>query len=174
MSHIPAYQDYPSQVWCHQSLQQTQRQTTHHWTIQRNSHCAFEQLTNMSTTALLPMTQLHTPACQTHILRALSSNSLLRIGIFPDNWYVTIFHDGNKGATIHDRNDITITSSHPAILQGWQDDKGLWHIPLTKPHSIRCDTALHCINNVFDLPSMAQTVHYFHAALSFPTKTTYL
>ncbi|KAL7479865.1 hypothetical protein ACHAW6_005587 [Cyclotella cf. meneghiniana] len=119
------------------------------------------------------MMQLRTPAYHTHILPALSSNSLL-IGIFADNGYITIFHDGNKGATIHDDNDMNITSSCPAIFQGWQDDKGLWHIPLTKPHSILHDPALPCINHVYDLPSMALTVHYLHAALGFPTKTTLL
>ena len=46
-------------------------------------------------------------------------NSLLCVGTCADSGYVTIFHDGNKGATIHDRNNVTITCKHLAILQGW-------------------------------------------------------
>ncbi|KAL7475497.1 hypothetical protein ACHAW6_001406 [Cyclotella cf. meneghiniana] len=62
----------------------------------------------------------------------------------------------------------------PATLQVWRDEKGLWHIPLTKPTSILSDPTLHCVNNVYDLPSTVHTVCYLHAELGFPTKTTLL
>ncbi|KAL7474690.1 hypothetical protein ACHAW6_000652, partial [Cyclotella cf. meneghiniana] len=120
------------------------------------------------------MTQLHILACHTHIIPALSSNSLLSVGTFADNGYITIFHDSDKGATTHDCNNITITRKCPTTLQGWQDDKGLWHIPLTKPTSILRDPTVHCINNIYDHPSMAHTICYLQAALCFPTKTTLL
>ncbi|KAL7482916.1 hypothetical protein ACHAW6_008570 [Cyclotella cf. meneghiniana] len=128
----------------------------------------------MSATTLLPMTQLHTPAHHTHILSALCSNSLLSVGTFADNGYVTIFHNGDKGATIHDCNDIIITRKYPTTLQGWQDDNGLWCIPLTKATSILYDTTVHCINNMYDLQLMTQMVCYLQHALGFPTKTTQL
>ncbi|KAL7474390.1 hypothetical protein ACHAW6_000365, partial [Cyclotella cf. meneghiniana] len=120
------------------------------------------------------MMQLRTPACQTHILPVLSSNSLLGIITFADNGYVTIFHEGNKGTMAHDHDNITITSTKPPILQGCRNKNRLWRIPLTKPSSIQCHRVGQCINNVYDLPSTAHLVQYLHAALSFPTKNTLL
>ncbi|KAL7478806.1 hypothetical protein ACHAW6_004558 [Cyclotella cf. meneghiniana] len=128
----------------------------------------------MSASALLPMMQLRTPACQTHILPALSSNSLLSICTFANNGYITIFHEGNKGATVPNHNNITITSTKPVILQGCRDKNGLWHIPLTEPTSILHHPVGHCVNNVNNLPSITHLVRYLHAALGFPTKNTLL
>ncbi|KAL7476381.1 hypothetical protein ACHAW6_003769, partial [Cyclotella cf. meneghiniana] len=123
---------------------------------------------------LLPITQSHTPACHTHIHPTLSSNSLLSVRRFSDNGYVTIFHDSDEVATIHDRNNITITSKCSTTLQVWQYGKGLWHVQLTKPTSILHDPTLHCVNNVYNLPSTAHRVCLLHAALGSPTKTTLL
>ena len=135
---------------------------------------AFSQVANTPTSMLLPMMQLHTPERQTHILPALSSNLLLGVRTFADNGYVTIFHEGNRGATVHDHNDITFTSTKPAILQGCRDENGLWHVPLTESTSILRHPVGHCINNIYDLPSTAHLVRYLHAALGFPTKNTLL
>ena len=71
---------------------------------------AFGQVANTSASALLPMTQLHTPARQTHILPALSFNLLLSVRTFADNGCVTIFHEGNRGAM----SISTMTSQSPA------------------------------------------------------------
>ncbi|KAL7474261.1 hypothetical protein ACHAW6_000241 [Cyclotella cf. meneghiniana] len=120
------------------------------------------------------MTQSCTPACQTHILPVLSTNSLLSIRTFANNGYVTIFHDGNRGAMVHDHNNITITSTKPVTLQGCRDKNGLWRVPLAEPTSILCSTVGHCINNVYDLPSTAHLVRYLHAALGFPNKNKFL
>ncbi|KAL7476242.1 hypothetical protein ACHAW6_002116 [Cyclotella cf. meneghiniana] len=109
-----------------------------------------------------------------HILPALTNNSLLRVRTFADNGYVTIFHKGNKGAMVHDNNDVNITSTKPAILQGCQDANGLWHIQLTKASGILCNPTVHHINNIYDLQSTKHTICYLHAALSFLTETTLL
>ncbi|KAL7474183.1 hypothetical protein ACHAW6_000169, partial [Cyclotella cf. meneghiniana] len=135
---------------------------------------AFGQVANMSASTLLPMMQLRTPTHQTHILPALSSNLLLSVRSFADNGYVTIFHEGNRGATVHDHNDITITSKMPAILQGYRDENGLWCIPLAEPTSILCHPVGHYINNVYNLSSTAHSIQHLHAALGFPTKNTLL
>ncbi|KAL7480511.1 hypothetical protein ACHAW6_006206 [Cyclotella cf. meneghiniana] len=132
------------------------------------------QVANTSASALLLMLQLHTPALQTHILPALSSNLLLSIGTFADNGYVTIFHEGNRGTTIHDHNDITITSTKPAILQGCRDKNRLWHVQLAEPTSIPHHVVGHCTNNIYDLLSTAHLVQCLHAALGFPTRNTLL
>ncbi|KAL7477991.1 hypothetical protein ACHAW6_003779 [Cyclotella cf. meneghiniana] len=120
------------------------------------------------------MMQLCTPVHQTHTLPALSSNSLVSIRTFADNGYVTIFHKGNRGTMVHDDNDITTTSTKPAVLEGFRDKNGLWHVPLAEPPSILCHPVGHCINNVHDLPSTAHAVRYLHAALGFPTQNTLL
>ncbi|KAL7477782.1 hypothetical protein ACHAW6_003579 [Cyclotella cf. meneghiniana] len=109
-----------------------------------------------------------------HILPALTNNSSLRLGTFADNSYYTIFHEGNKGAMVHDPNDVTMTSMKPAILQGCWDDNGLMCVPLTEPSSIFCNPTVHHINNVYHLPSTKHIVCYLHATLGFPTKTTLL
>ncbi|KAL7490200.1 hypothetical protein ACHAW6_015948 [Cyclotella cf. meneghiniana] len=96
------------------------------------------------------------------------------MGIFADIGYITIFHKGAKEATIHDHNDNPITSNKPAILQGSQDENGLWCVPLTKPHSILHEPTLHHINNVYNLSLMAYTIRYLHATLGCPTKTILL
>ncbi|KAL7479608.1 hypothetical protein ACHAW6_005332 [Cyclotella cf. meneghiniana] len=134
---------------------------------------AFGHIANTSASALLPMMQLRTPAHQTHILPALSS-TLLSVRTYADNGYVTIFHEGNRGAMVHDHNDITITSKKPAILQGCRDENGLWHLPRAESTSILCHPVGHCINNIYDLPSTAHLIQYLHAALGFPTKNTLL
>ncbi|KAL7475659.1 hypothetical protein ACHAW6_001573 [Cyclotella cf. meneghiniana] len=120
------------------------------------------------------MTQLCTPAHQTHILPVLSSNLRLSVATFAKNGYVTIFHKGNRGAMVHDHNDITITSTKPAILQWCRDENGLWRVPLAEPTNILHHPIGHCINNVYNLPSTAHAVRYLHAALGFPTQNTLL
>ena len=134
----------------------------------------FGQAANTSASTLLPMMQLHTPARQTHILPALSSNLLISIKTFANNGYVTIFHEGNIDAMVHGHNDITITSTKPAILQGCRDNNGHWYVSLPEPTSLLCPPVGHCINNIYDLPSTAHSVRYLHAALGFPTKNTLL
>ncbi|KAL7474561.1 hypothetical protein ACHAW6_000529 [Cyclotella cf. meneghiniana] len=84
------------------------------------------------------------------------------------------FRKVTEAKTVHDQNDITITSTKPTIFQGCRDENGLWHVPLTEPTSILCHPVGHCINNVYDLPSTAHLVRYLHAALGFPTKNTLL
>ncbi len=135
---------------------------------------SFRQVANTLASALLPMMQLRMPAHQTHILPVLSSNLLLSIGTFANNGYITIVHEGNRGATVHDHNGITITSTKPAILQGCRDKSRLWRVPLAEPTSILRHPVAHCIKNVYDLPSTAHLVQYLHAALGFPTKNTLL
>eukprot|EP00804_Cyclotella_cryptica_P014407 CCRYP_004762-RA/>CCRYP_004762-RA protein AED:0.30 eAED:0.26 QI:0/0/0/1/1/1/4/0/702 len=135
---------------------------------------AFGQEASTTASAMLSMTQLYTPACQTHILPALSPNSLLSVGTFANHRYVTIFHEGEKGTTVHDRNDITITSKRPSVLQGCRDEHGLCRLPLAAPTSALHPKVEHSLNNVYDLPSTTHTIRYLQAALGFPTKNTLL
>ncbi|KAL7474237.1 hypothetical protein ACHAW6_000221 [Cyclotella cf. meneghiniana] len=118
----------------------------------------FGRVAITSPSTLLSIMQLHIPACQTHILSVPSPNSLLSVGTFANNGYVTIFHEGTRDAIIHNHNDITITSTKFAIIQGRRDKNGLWHVPLTEPTSILRHLVGHCINNVYDLPSTAHSV----------------
>ena len=55
---------------------------------------AFGQSANMTASAMLPMTQLHALAHKTHILPALSPNSLLSVGTFANHGYPGILDSG--------------------------------------------------------------------------------
>lgn len=74
---------------------------------------AFGQVVNTFATELQPMIQLYPDAQHMHISPAFSivKHSLLSVGNFANNGYV-----GNDGATVHDGNDVTITTTKLAVL----------------------------------------------------------
>ena len=69
-----------------------------------------------------------------------------------------------------------------AVLQGWIDNTGFWHIPLkehvknqnTDTLLLQCLAPVDAVNNIYELASTEKTVRYLHAAaaLGFPTKVT--
>ena len=81
--------------------------------------------------------------------------------------YLTIFHPGEQGVMIHSPGSVSIITKSPPVLQGCKP-KGakLWTI------SDNENSMKERINNVYDLPSINQTVKYLHAAAGFPTKET--
>ena len=90
-----------------------------------------------------------------------------------DNGYVTIFHPGDKGVTVHDENDVKLTLQRTALLQGWRDSQGLWQIAL-KPSVTNINTDIiamdrpaptEAVNNVYELPSTRELVTFLHTAL---------
>ncbi len=124
----------------------------------------------------LPFSALH-KTCQTaHVLPNLTTNSLVSVPKLAGAGYITIFHPGNKGDTIHEGGN-----GSTAVLQGWWDDTGLWRLNgddrsnqarknETKTHTGSTDTAA----NVYSLLSSAQAIQFLHAAAGFPTKATWL
>jgi len=68
-----------------------------------------------------------------------------------------------------------------AILRGWREESGLWRVPLSNAspktkseYVLLSKETEHALNNVYDLPSTAETIRYLHACAGFPTKTTWL
>ena len=78
---------------------------------------------------------------------------------------------------MYDENDVNITVSCEAVLQGWREGN-LWRVPLedgsTVPINDNEDKLTEAANNVFELPSIRESIRYLHASLGFPVKSTWL
>ena len=127
-----------------------------------------------STQAMLPITQLRPEAREADIIPQLQ-NSLVSVSKLADNGYVTIFQPGGKGVAVFDENDIKVTVTGKAVLQGWREGN-LWRVPLDNGSSAALDeTQLsEAAHNLFELPSIREGIRYLHASLGFPVKSTWL
>jgi hypothetical protein len=130
------------------------------------------------------------PAKDVHIMPGTERDSLLSIPKFVDANYVAIF-DKNK-VNIYNANNTIITISCSVILRGWRcKQTKLWHVPLTKivknekTNTVLCDRCpteflpdrpppVEAINNVYKLKTQPELVRYYHAAVEFPTKLSWL
>jgi hypothetical protein len=121
-----------------------------------------------SYTTQLPFTQLSNKAREADILPGLKT-PLLSVNKMAEEGYLTIFHPGEQGVTIHSPGSVSIITKSPPVLQGCKP-KGakLWTI------SDKDESTKESANNVYDLPSINQTVKYLHAAAGFPTRETWL
>jgi len=121
-----------------------------------------------SFTTQLPFMQLSSKAREADILPGLKT-PLLSVNKMAEEGYLTIFHPGEQGVTIHSPKSVSIIAKTPPVLQGCKS-KGakLWTI------SENNESTKESVNNVYDLPSINQTVKYLHAAAGFPTKETWL
>jgi len=81
-----------------------------------------------------------------------------------DQGYATIFHPYLQGATIHDNDSFKLVTNKPPLLQEWQDNGGLWTVPLAEEKAL----------SIYELPSTKEVIRFEHAALGFPTKHTLL
>jgi hypothetical protein len=87
-----------------------------------------------------------------------------------DNGYTTIFQPGNEGVTIHEKCTLTIMTSEPPVLQGCKKKgENLWTVSATAT-----DNECERIANVYELPSVNQTIKYLHAAVGYPVKDTWV
>jgi hypothetical protein len=113
----------------------------------------FEQLTsNVREADILP-------GCR---IPLVSINKLAKEG------YTTVFHPGETGVTIHKLGTIMIAMTKPPILQGCiSKEAKLW--TLSTENKTRKEWA----NNVYNLPSINQTVKYLHTAAGFPDEDTW-
>ena len=135
----------------------------------------------------LPFECLHPRARHVHILPHLKTHSLISVPKLVDAGYMTVFHPGNLGVTIHSKSDISIQQWCKPVLQGWRDGNGLWKLgyndvsSMSKQQNNSIEHNLPDINqqketaaNVYALPSIARAIKYLHAAAGFPTKDTWL
>jgi hypothetical protein len=77
--------------------------------------------------------------------------------------YMTIFHPGNKGVTIHKPDTLNITMNKPLVIQGRKEEgQILWTIETSEEDNE--------INNIYNLQSTKQSIRYLHAATGIPVK----
>ena len=108
---------------------------------------------------MLPFEQLSKEAREAHILPGLKK-SLLSVNKMAENGYTTIFHEGNKGVTIHKSGTLTITTSEPPVQRGSKPTgSNLWTV-LTDGDKPKHEE----VNNVYDLPSTKETIRYLHTS----------
>jgi hypothetical protein len=117
----------------------------------------------------LPFKQLSPESREANIIPGLTK-SLLSVNKMSENGYTTIFRPGNEGVMIHEKGTLTITTSELPVLQGCKK-KGekLWAVSATAT-----DNECKRIANVYDLPSVNQTIKYLHAAAGYPVKDTWV
>jgi hypothetical protein len=117
----------------------------------------------------LPFKQLSPEAREANILPRLTK-SLLSVIKMSENGYTTIFRPGNEGVTIHEKGTLTMTLSVPPVLQGCKKKgENLWTVSATAT-----DNECKRIANLYDLPSVNQTIKYLHAAAGYPVKDTWV
>ena len=90
--------------------------------------------------AMLPKTQLTVNTQKIDNLPSLKSNSLISVCKLAD---AGVFHAKDREVTVYWDKDIAIKVSREAVLQGWEDENRLWHVPLVdKVVNVNNDTLL--------------------------------
>jgi hypothetical protein len=115
-------------------------------------------------TALLPLKQLKVGACEATVIPEMSTHALMSVRQLADQGYATIFHPYLQGATVHDNDSFKLIINKPLLLQGWQDNGGLWTVLLAEEKAM----------NIYELPLTKEVIRFQHAALGFPAKASLL
>ncbi|KAL7477227.1 hypothetical protein ACHAWX_000093, partial [Stephanocyclus meneghinianus] len=85
------------------------------------------------------------------------------------------FHPLGQKVTVHDINLFKLSTSKPALLQGWREAGGLWTVPLANDTAMSPSLNVNkAAMSVYEIPSRKEVVRFHHAALWFPTKATLL
>jgi hypothetical protein len=105
----------------------------------------------------------------------MSQPALMSISTLANNGYTTVFLPGNDSVDVYRADNVVISSMAPPALQGWQDGKGLWMVPVADDNPISpgldvAETAM----GAYELPSTKEVVRFLHAALGNPTQATLL
>ncbi len=131
---------------------------------------------NATHTTDLPFDALTNDAWKAHVLPGLRPNSLVSVGKLADAGYTTIIHPAGRGVTVHQKKSMHIRLLHKPVLQGWQDENGLWRLSCkpTAPILVSKTAKQEAASNVYSLPSILQAIKYLHAAAGFPTKDTWV
>ena len=131
----------------------------------------------MATTNIveLPIPGLSRKATEALVVPQLKQEALLSVRQLADHGYTTIFHPHKQGVTVHDVGSFKLTTSKPALLQGWREEGGLWTVPLSSDAASSTSLDVkEAAMNVYELPSTKEVIRFLHAALGFPTKATLL
>jgi hypothetical protein len=127
-----------------------------------------------SNTALMPLHALSKGAKEAIVVPGMTQKALLSVGTLADNNYITVFLPGRQGVDIYCANDINISPAQSPILQGWQDGRGLWMVPLDDERSVspELDVAENAMN-VYELPSTKEVVRFCMRQLTIRQKQHY-
>jgi hypothetical protein len=126
-------------------------------------------LTAIGTTQL-PFEQLSSEARKATILPGLTK-SLISVNTMANSGYTTIFRPGDQGVTFHKEGTLTITTSEPPVLQGCKrNGETLWTVSVPQTTRKKREE----VSNVYNLPSIAQTIKYLHAAAGYPVEDTWI
>jgi hypothetical protein len=110
------------------------------------------------------------------VLPGLQPNSLVSVGKLADAGYTTIFYPAGREVSVHQKKSVHIRLLHKPVLQGWQDENGLWQLSRepTVPILVSKTAKQEAASNVYSLPSIPQAIKYLHAAAGFLTKDTWV
>ncbi len=115
-------------------------------------------------TGLLSTRALSKGAREAIVVPGMSQPALMSVSTLADNGYTTVFLP--KGVDVYRADDVAISSMAPPALQGWQDGRGHWMVPIA-------DVA-EMATSAYDLPSTKEVVRFLHATLGYPVKATLL
>jgi hypothetical protein len=87
-----------------------------------------------------------------------------------ENGYTTIFQQGNEGVMIHKKGTLTKMTSEPPVLQECKKKEAkLWTVS-----AAATDNECKKVANVYNIPSINQTIKYLHTAAGYPVKDTWV
>ncbi len=126
-------------------------------------------------TALLSTRALSKGAREAVVIPGMSQQALMRVSTLANNGYTTVFLPGQQGVDVFRADNVVISSTAPPALQGWQDSRGLWMVPIVDDPTISpsidvAETAM----SVYKLPSTKEAVQFLHAELGHPPRATLL
>ncbi len=107
-------------------------------------------------------------------------STLISVPKMADYGYIAVFD--KTEARIYDGTTNTITASgEPIIVAPRCNDTGLWKMELDHDYKVlgivypaQFIVGVDEANTIFNLPNSRQTLQYFHAAVGFPVKETFL
>ena len=122
--------------------------------------------------------KLRRPAMEMNELPGLHSTLISGVKL-ADADYVSVI-DKEK-VNVYDAKTTNVKATGPPVLQGWRVGN-LWRIPLvpkvmnvnTETRIVECPSVKEAIANVFEMPTVAKLIAYFHAAAGYPVMSTWI
>jgi hypothetical protein len=112
-----------------------------------------------SNTVLLLTRALSKGAKEAVVIPEMSQQALMSMSTLANNGYTTVFLPGKQGVDVFRADNVVISSTTPPALQGWQDGRGLWMVPIVDDPTISpsidvAETAM----SMYKLPSTKEVV----------------
>ncbi len=142
--------------------------------LSKNMFMFPDKCTNKVTKKMHLKHKLCPAAREMNIVPGLHS-TLVSVPKLADAGYTTVI--SKEGAAIYDDHTTTITANKPPVLEVNRCDlTGQWKLPLHAEETVANKDPQHneAINVIFDLPSACQNFLWYHAAVGFPPKETFI